>query len=68
METSTVKNQIIENFNNKHYLDYVPHSVHLTPEIIHDIFKTENCTVLKSPKYPHEDSNILFTEMINVNE
>ena len=60
METSTVKNQIIENYNNKRYLDYVPHSVHLTPEIINDIFNDENCTVLKSPKYPNEDSNITF--------
>ena len=60
MELSTVKNQIIENVNNKHYLDYVPHSVHLTPEIINDIFNESNCTVVKSPKHPNEDSNITF--------
>ena len=57
---STLKNQIIENYNNKHHLDYVPHSVQITTEIINDIFNEENCTVLKSPKYPHEESNITF--------
>ena len=57
---STLKNLIVENFNNKHYINYVPHSVHLTPEIINDIFNEENCTVLKSPKYPHEECNITF--------
>ena len=60
METSTVKNQIIENVNNKNKPDYVPHSIIITTEIINDIFNAENCTVLKSPKYPHEESNITF--------
>ena len=57
---STLKNQIIENVNNKNKPDYVPHSIIITTEIINDIFNAENCTVLKSPKYPHEESNITF--------
>lgn len=57
---STFKSQIIENYENKNYTSFTPHSVNVTTELINEIFKEQNCTVLKSPKKPNEESNITF--------
>lgn len=57
---STIKSQIIENYNSQDILSYVPHSINLTTEIINEIFKECNCTVIKSPKNLHQRSIITF--------
>ena len=57
---STLKSYIIENWQNKYRTGYKPHKIHLTPEIINDIFNEENCTVLKLPKVLHQGCYITF--------
>ena len=57
---STLKSNIIENWKNKYRTGYKPHPIHLTPEIINDIFNEENCTVIKLPKVLHQGCYITF--------
>lgn len=59
-DISTIKSQIIENYNNQNNHDYVPYSINVTVEFINEIFKEQNCTAIKYPKWPHQDCIINF--------
>ena len=57
---STMKANIIENYNNKFFKSYIPKTVDATNDLVKLLFEENNCTIIKTPKMIFPSSLIYF--------
>ena len=62
---STMKANIIENYKNKSYTDYIPKKVDATYDLVRQLFEENNCTIIKTPKNIYPTSSIIFYKNTN---